>query len=63
MNPWLNNVFRWVLMFALTFGTGAIQAMADGHAEPGDILRHGFIGLLPAIAALKMTLEHKGGAA
>lgn len=64
MNPGasVRDILRWLLMFVLTFGTGAIQAMVDGHSAPVDMLRHGFIGLLPTIAALKMTLEGKGGA-
>ena len=41
----------------LAFGGAAITAMSDGHPGLVDIMRHGLIGLLPAISALKMSLN------
>jgi hypothetical protein len=57
MNTLSRDIWRWVLTFILTFATAAIQGMTDQHFVLADIVRHGFIGLLPSIAALKMTLE------
>jgi hypothetical protein len=50
---------RWAMTLVLAFASGSIGAMSDPKASWQDILRHGSIAEIPAIAALKMTLEGK----
>jgi hypothetical protein len=62
----MQNWHRWVLSIALGFlGGFCAVAQADSKApwqDPWPYTKGGMVGVLPAIAALKMTLE-KGDAA
>jgi len=61
MNAFGRDVTRWLLMLVLTFCTGAVEAMIDSKSGAGEIVKHGLVALLPMMAALKLTLEGKGG--
>lgn len=56
----MTNAKRWLYTFALTFAVGAITAAMEPKATLSEMGRHGMIGLLPAITALKMTLTTSG---
>lgn len=56
-----DNSKRWLLSLALGFFGGVCQCASDTQPQGiNDYVRHGFIGLAPAIACLKITLDRPG---
>ena len=53
----MQNWHKWALTLLLGFLGGVSTAAGDVGATFQDYARHGLIGMAPAIAALKMTLE------
>jgi hypothetical protein len=61
----MQNWHKWVLSIALGFGCGfcTVATVQDSAPwqNPWSYTKGGMIGALPAMAALKMTLENKDG--
>ena len=54
----MSNSQRWILAIVLGFSGGAISAFVDDpNIAIRQLIRHGLIGVLPSVAALKMTLQ------
>lgn len=55
------NTKKWLLTFTLGFLGGVVQCASDSKPQTiGDYVRHGLIGLGPAIAGLNLTLDKPG---
>ncbi len=55
----MKNWQKWALTLALGFGGGVIGVATDTQDHPAkDYVRQGLLGLAPAVAALKMTLNN-----
>jgi hypothetical protein len=58
----MKNWHRWLLTCIIATLGGVVQCAADTQPQSfQDYVRHAAIGLAPAIAALKMTLDKGGG--
>lgn len=58
MNRNLTNPQKWILTLLLGFLGGLVQAAVDGHQMSwGGYVRHGLLGMGPAIAALNLNLN------
>lgn len=59
------NFWRWVVALGLGFFAGVFTAIADSSTFPGfyTLFRDGVIEMVPALIALRMTLDKKKGAA
>ena len=54
----MRNWQRWALTFATAFLGGMIECAADTKPQAlSDYVRHGLIGMVPAVMALKLTLN------
>ena len=52
----MNNLSRYLLTLGLGFLGGVGTAAAEDEKNP-DYLRHGIIGMGPAVVALQLTLQ------
>lgn len=60
----MRNWQRWTLTLVLGFLGGVIQCASDTQPQAAaDYIRHGFIGLGPAVACLQLVLKNEEGAA
>ena len=55
----MRNYQRWGLVIMLTLIGSVAESLGDEKAGPREIFRHALIGLVPAITALKMSLDPK----
>lgn len=56
----MRNWQRWIVTLSLAFFGGIIQCASDSKPQTlGDYVRHGLIGLGPAVAALQLTLNRQ----
>lgn len=55
----MRNWHRWLITLGLGFLGGVVMCAADDAASFGSYVRHGLLGMGPAVAALKMNLEQK----
>lgn len=53
----MQNWAKWVIAIVISFAFSAISALTDAHCSLVDVARHGAIGPLPTLGALKVTLE------
>ncbi len=54
------NAWRHAIVIILAFLGGGITCLSDSSITLMDFIRHGAIACGPALAALRMTLEHGG---